>query len=144
MPVSQAPVYVSLPSTTPASGGGGGNGGFTSLLSGGGPAGILALGGFGLGLGLEEVGFGLGRGVWAFPHHDVGSYVNGGGSNGGGVEVGAGNGHGGGGGGGGEEGSVSRSDTWHVDSGEVVGFVGADCFTSLPELAMSTSGNGLK
>ncbi|XP_021752345.1 dof zinc finger protein DOF3.4-like [Chenopodium quinoa] len=125
IPVSQqaTPVYVSLPSTTA---GGGVGGGFTSLLSSGGPGGILALGGFGLGL--DDVGFGLGRGVWAFPHHEVGSYVNG--SNGGGC--------------GGGEGGVSRSDTWHMESGEVVGFVGGECYNSLPELAISTTGNGLK
>uniref|UniRef100_A0A803KSG8 Dof zinc finger protein n=1 Tax=Chenopodium quinoa TaxID=63459 RepID=A0A803KSG8_CHEQI len=58
----------------------------------------------------------------------VGSYVNG--SNGGGC--------------GGGEGGVSRSDTWHMESGEVVGFVGGECYNSLPELAISTTGNGLK
>ncbi|KMT09384.1 hypothetical protein BVRB_6g134740 [Beta vulgaris subsp. vulgaris] len=149
---AQAQLFLSLPSSTHmgGGGGGGGGGGFTSLLSGGGggPAGLLALGGFGLGLGLDDVGFGLGRGVWAFPHHEVGGYVNGGGVNhnhnnneNGVSNAGCG---GGGGGGGGDETGVSRSDTWHMESGEVVGFVGADCFSSLPELAISTSANGLK
>ncbi|KNA25509.1 hypothetical protein SOVF_005840 [Spinacia oleracea] len=143
-PFSQAPVYVSLSSTTAGGGGGGGGGGFTSLLSGGGGGpGLLALGGFGLGLGLDEVGFGLGRGVWAFPHHEIGSYMNG---VNGGCGVGGDNGGGcGGGGGGGEGGGVSRSDTWHMESGEMVGYVGGEYFTSLPDLAaISTSGNGLK
>ncbi|CAO2827961.1 unnamed protein product [Amaranthus hypochondriacus] len=126
---SQSQLFVSLPSI-------GGNGGFTSLLSGGGgpTSGFLALGGFGLGLGLDDVGFGLGRGVWAFPHHDIGPYENCGsvsgdveGGHGGGIQTGG-----------------NRSDTWQMESGEVVGFVGADCFTALPELAISTTGNGLK
>ncbi|XP_057541730.1 dof zinc finger protein DOF3.4 [Amaranthus tricolor] len=127
---TESQLFVSLPSI-------GGNGGFTSLLSGGGggpTSGILALGGFGLGLGLDDVGFELGRGVWAFPHHDVGPYEN----------CGSGNGDVEGGHRGGIQSGGSRSDTWQMESGEVVGFVGADCFTALPELAISTSGNGLK
>ncbi|KAL2906119.1 Dof zinc finger protein DOF5.8 [Bienertia sinuspersici] len=112
-----------------------GGGGFTSLLSGGG----LGLGGFGLGLGLDDIGFGLGRGVWAFPGHEVGPFGSNNNSSGSASNDGAGVGVGGG-----EEGGVSRNDTWHVESGEVVGFVGGDCFTSLPELAISTSGNALK
>ncbi|XLR04049.1 hypothetical protein S83_070247, partial [Arachis hypogaea] len=59
-------------------------GSFTLLLSNTqqGPGGFLALGGFGLGLGpgLEDVGFGMGRGGWAFP-----DMVADGGSIGGGV-----------------------------------------------------------
>ncbi|XP_020970248.1 dof zinc finger protein DOF3.4-like [Arachis ipaensis] len=66
-------------------------GSFTLLLSNTqqGPGGFLALGGFGLGLGpgLEDVGFGMGRGGWAFP-----DMVADGGSIGGGV-AGSGVGH---------------------------------------------------
>lgn len=95
-------------------------GSFTSLLSnsgaGGGP-GFLGLGGFGLGLGhgFEEIGFGNGRGGWAFP----GMVDGGGGVNG-------------------------VGNTWQIDGGDG-GFVGgaADCF-SWPGLAISTPRNGLK
>lgn len=98
-------------------------GSFTSLLNTQGP-GFLALGGFGLGLapGFEEMGFGLGRGIWPFP--GVG---DGGGA---GVAVG------------GNGGATGMGSTWQFESGES-GFVGGDCF-SWPDLAISTPGNGLK
>ncbi|KAL2522854.1 Dof zinc finger protein DOF5.8 [Forsythia ovata] len=93
-------------------------GSFTSLLNTQG-TGLLALGGFGLGIGsgLEDVGYGLGRSVWPFP---------------GVVE------------GGPTSGSIGMvSNTWHLESGEN-GFVsGADCF-NFPDLAISTPGNGMK
>ncbi|KAJ4843271.1 hypothetical protein Tsubulata_009876 [Turnera subulata] len=107
--------------------GGGGAGGacgsFTSLLSTQGP-GFLALGGFGLGIGpgFEDVGFGLGRGVWAFP--GVGD---------GGAGVGGGNG---------AVAAAGLGGSWQFENGEN-GFVGGDCFP-WPELAISTPGNGLK
>ncbi|GFP80946.1 dof zinc finger protein dof5.8 [Phtheirospermum japonicum] len=91
-----------------------GCGSFTSLLNTQG-SGIWALGGFGLGLGtgLEDVGFGLGRGAWPFT---------------GVVEGGPAGGNGGG----------SGHTTWQLENGEG-GFVGGggDCFT-LPDLAIST------
>ncbi|KAJ9669954.1 hypothetical protein PVL29_026491 [Vitis rotundifolia] len=95
-------------------------GSFTSLLNTQGP-GFLALGGFGLGLGpgFEDMGFGLGRGVWPFP--------------------GAGDGGASGGTGGG---TALVGNTWQFESGEG-GFVAGDCF-SWPDLAISTPGNGLK
>lgn len=97
-------------------------GSFTSLLNTQGP-GFLALGGFGLGLGsgFEDMGCGLGRGVWPFP--SVGD-----------VGAGDGGGHGGMSGG--------MGNTWQFESGDN-GFVGGDCF-SWPDLAISTPGNGLK
>lgn len=91
-------------------------GSFTSLLNTQGP-GFLALGGFGFGPGFEEMNFGLGRGIWAFP----------------------GVGDGGGGGNGGASGMVNA---WQFENGES-GFAGGDCF-SWPELAISTPGNGVK
>lgn len=107
-------------------GGGGGSicGGFTSLLNTQGP-GFLALGGFGLGIApvLEDVGFGLGRGMWPFSGMADGA-----------APVGA---HGGGGGG-----ATGMGNTWQFEGGET-GFVGGDCF-SWPDLAISTPGNGLK
>ena len=99
----------------------GGGGSFTSLLSNTqGPAGFLALGGFGLGLGpgLEDVGFGTGRVGWPFPGMADGGSI-GGGVSGSGV-----------------------GNTWQFESGEG-GFVGGDCFP-WPGLAISTPGNGLK
>ncbi|MED6120601.1 hypothetical protein PIB30_022259 [Stylosanthes scabra] len=101
-------------------------GSFSSLLSNAqqGPAGFLALGGFGLGLGpgLEDVGFGMGMGRagWAFP-----GMVADGGSIGGSVG-GSGVGH-----------------TWQFEGGDQGGFVAGDCFP-WPGLAISTPGNGLK
>ncbi|KAK7252857.1 hypothetical protein RIF29_37100 [Crotalaria pallida] len=92
-----------------------GNGGFTSLLNNG----------FGLGLGLEDMGFGLGRVGWAFPGMMMdGGNIGGGGSIG--VGVGVGN-------------------TWQLESGGggESGFVGGDCFP-WPGLAISTPVNGLK
>ncbi|CAI8609205.1 unnamed protein product [Vicia faba] len=98
-------------------------GSFTSLLNNNhNPqnSGFLALGGFGLGLGhgLGDMGFGIGRGEWSFPGMMDGSNM--------GVPVvtsGIGN-------------------SWQLEGGET-GFVGADCF-SWPGLAISTPGNGLK
>ncbi|CAA0832764.1 Dof zinc finger protein DOF5.8 [Striga hermonthica] len=94
-------------------------GSFTSLLSTQG-AGLWALGGlgFGIGPGVEDVGFGLGRSAWPF----LGAAE--GGPNGGGVGSGPG-GH-----------------TWQLESGEgATGFVGGgDCF-ALPDLAISTPGS---
>lgn len=82
-------------------------GSFTSLLNTQGP-GLF-------GFGLEELGFGLGRGVWAF------------------------NGVGDGGAG---SGSLVGN-TWQLESGEG-GFVGGgNCFT-LPDLAISTPGYSMK
>lgn len=100
-------------------------GSFTSLLNNSGPAGFLALGGFGLGLGggFEEMGFGIGKGVWPFAT-EVGY-------------VGAANGGGSGNGGGGVIGNA-----WQIESGDG-GFGGGDCF-AWPDLAISTPGNGLK
>ncbi|OIW10970.1 hypothetical protein TanjilG_22777 [Lupinus angustifolius] len=85
-----------------------GSGGFTSLLNNG--------------LGLEDVGFGMGRVGWAFPGMVDGGCI------GGGVAV-AGSGVG---------------NTWQqFESGGEDGFVSGDCFT-WPGLAISTPGYGLK
>ncbi|KAL1077564.1 hypothetical protein V6Z11_D10G104000 [Gossypium hirsutum] len=95
--------------------------GFASLLNPQGP-GFLALSGFGLGIvpPLEDVGFGLGRGMWPF---SMGDGAVGGGGNGG-AATGMGN-------------------PWQFEGAEA-GPVGAgDCF-SWPELAISTPGNWLK
>ncbi|KAJ6997302.1 hypothetical protein NC653_013773 [Populus alba x Populus x berolinensis] len=89
------------------------------------PAGILALGrfGHGLGHGLEDVGCGLGRGLWSFPViGDGGAGVGGHG----GVPVTAG-----------------LDNTWQFGSAGENSFVGGDCF-SWPELAISTPANGFK
>ena len=105
--------------------GGGLGGSFTSLLNTQGPAGFLALNGFGLGIGpgIEDVNFALGRGLWPFPGMgDVGASV--GGNGGAAVAAGLGN-------------------TWQFENGQENGFVGGDCF-SWPDLAISTPGNGLK
>ncbi|KAL8038434.1 hypothetical protein ABFX02_11G106500 [Erythranthe guttata] len=98
-------------------------GSFTSLLNsnhGGGGGGILALGGFGLGL--DDVGFGLGRAAAAWPFPGV---VEGrpGGGNGGGSSVG---GH-----------------TWQMENGQGGFMGGGDCF-AFPDLAISTPGRILK
>ncbi|XP_047963160.1 dof zinc finger protein DOF3.4-like [Salvia hispanica] len=86
-------------------------GSFTSLLNTQG-AGLWALGGFGLGHGFEEVGFGLGRAVWPFP-----GVVEGGPAGGG---------------------STVAGNTWQIESGES-GYSNADYF-ALPDLAISTPG----
>ncbi|XVF59508.1 hypothetical protein PTKIN_Ptkin07bG0281500 [Pterospermum kingtungense] len=108
--------------------GGGGSicGGFTSLLNTHQGPGFLALSGFGLGIApaLEDVGFGLGRGMWPFS----------GMGDGGAASVGGGNGGGGG--------ATGMGNTWQFEGGEP-GFAGGDCF-SWPDLAISTPGNGLK
>ncbi|CAN0864342.1 Dof zinc finger protein DOF3.4 [Linum grandiflorum] len=100
-------------------------GNFTSLLSNHGPG----FAGNAFGSGYEDVGFGLGRGIWPFQ----------------GVEQHGGGGFGGGGGGGGD------NNAWQFDNGGngfgvgggggAVG--GSDCL-SWPDLAISTLGNGLK
>ncbi|KAE8723351.1 Dof zinc finger protein DOF3.1 [Hibiscus syriacus] len=80
----------------------GGGGSFTSLLNTQGPA-FLALGGFGLGIApaLEDVGFGLGRGMWGSSGMgDVAAAV-----------------------GGGAAGSMGMANTWQFEGGET-GFVG--------------------
>ncbi|KAK9678587.1 hypothetical protein RND81_11G221500 [Saponaria officinalis] len=90
----------------------GGAGGFTSLLS---------LGGFGLGLGLDEVryGYGLGSSNWILPETGFVSGNCGGGDDGG--------------------------PTWHVEGGVGGGGEGGgDYFSTLPELAISTPSNVLK
>lgn len=101
----------------------GGNicGTFTSLLNTQGHAGLLALGGFGMGIGpgFEDVGFGLGRTIWPFSSVGDGAGGVGGGS--------------------------VNGNAWPLESGEGGGFVGGggDCF-SLPDLAISTPGNAMK
>ncbi|GFS29965.1 Dof-type zinc finger DNA-binding family protein [Actinidia rufa] len=89
-------------------------GSFTSLLSTQAP-GFLALGGLGLGLGPGFEDVGFGLGRAAWAFPGVGD--------GGGVSMGG--------------------NTWQVESGEA-GFGGGDCCFSLPDLAISTPGNGLK
>ncbi|XP_061352530.1 dof zinc finger protein DOF3.4-like [Gastrolobium bilobum] len=91
-------------------------GSFTSLLNNTQGSGFLTVGGFGLGL--EEMGFGIGRAGWVLP-----GMMNGANIGGGVVASGAGN-------------------TWQFEGGEG-GFVGGDCF-SWPGLAISTPGNVLK
>ncbi|KAK8474006.1 hypothetical protein V6N13_024210 [Hibiscus sabdariffa] len=93
--------------------------GYASLLNNPQGAGYLALGGFGLGIGpaLEDIGFGLGRGMWAF------SMGDGGGANGG-AATGMGN-------------------PWQFEGGEA-GHGGGGGGFSWPELAISTTGNLLK
>ncbi|KAB2094648.1 hypothetical protein ERO13_A02G160400v2 [Gossypium hirsutum] len=100
-------------------------GSFTSLLNTQGP-GFLALGGFGLGIApsLDDVGFGLGRGMWPLPCVGDGGAAGGGGGRGnGGAATGMGN-------------------AWQFEGAET-GFVGGDCF-SWPDLAISTPANGVK
>ncbi|XP_073311177.1 dof zinc finger protein DOF3.4-like [Primulina huaijiensis] len=72
-------------------------GSYTSLLNTQGTSGLLALGGFGLGL--DEVGFGLGRAVWPFP-----APTNGGGT------------------------ANLSEHTWQLENGES-GYGGGDCFS---------------
>ncbi|XP_004232067.1 dof zinc finger protein DOF3.4 [Solanum lycopersicum] len=98
-------------------------GSFTSLLSSAqGPGGLLALGGFGLGV--EDMGFGLGRPIWPFPgvSHNTSVDNN---SNGAGASM--------------------YGSTWQLASGGEGGFVGAggEIF-NFPDLAISTHGNGMK
>ncbi|KAF8015541.1 hypothetical protein BT93_H1154 [Corymbia citriodora subsp. variegata] len=110
-------------------------GSFTSLLNAHGPPSFLALGGFGLGLGpggLDEMAFGLGRGVW--PFQGVGDGVGAGvGSNGGPAGIG---------------------NAWQFEGSEesslvaaaaaaAAGGAGDSCF-SWPGLAISTAWSGLK
>ncbi|XP_030529609.2 dof zinc finger protein DOF3.4-like [Rhodamnia argentea] len=109
-------------------------GSFTSLLNAHGPPGLLALGGFGLGLGpggLDDMAFGVGRGVW--PFQGVGDGVGAGvGSNGGAAGIG---------------------NAWQFETSEEGGLVGSaggggggggdSCF-SWPGLAISTAWSGLK
>ncbi|XP_016439350.1 dof zinc finger protein DOF3.4-like [Nicotiana tabacum] len=102
-------------------------GSFTSLLSNTqGPHGLLALSGFGLGVGpaIEDMGFGLGRPIWPFPGVVSHTSVDHNNSNGAGASM--------------------LGNTWQLASGEG-GFVGAggDCF-NFPDLAISTHGNGMK
>ncbi|XP_043713664.1 dof zinc finger protein DOF3.4-like [Telopea speciosissima] len=129
-PISTIPVSVSLPGSAdhpdlsfPLCGdlnlepNVSGTGTFTSLLNSQG-SGLLTMGGFSLGLGsgFDDLGCGLGRGVWPFT--DVG-------------EAGT-MGSGGGGG-----------NAWQLGSGGEAVFADGDCF-SWPELAISTPGQGLK
>ncbi|KAL6553125.1 hypothetical protein OROGR_006967 [Orobanche gracilis] len=88
-----------------------GRGSFTSLLNTQG-TGLCALGGFGLGIGtgLDDLGFGLGRGVWPFSGVADGGPIGG---------------------------SAMAGHTWHLENGEGVSFGGADSF-ALPDLAIST------
>ncbi|KAK8716699.1 hypothetical protein V6N13_044003 [Hibiscus sabdariffa] len=101
-------------------------GSFTSLLNTQGP-GFLALGGFGLGIAptLEDVGFGLGRGMLPFPGVGDGAASAVGGR--GNANVGA---------------ATGMGNAWQFEGGES-GFVGGDYF-SWPDLAISTPGNGVK
>lgn len=98
------------------------SGSFTSLLNSTPGTGLLALGGFGVGLGngLDEVGFGLGRAVWPFTGVAEGGPTH---VNGGGTSVG---GH-----------------TWQLESGDGGLVGGGDCF-AFPDLAISTPGSVLK
>ncbi|XP_051140491.1 dof zinc finger protein DOF3.4 [Andrographis paniculata] len=98
-------------------------GSFTNLLSNQGTS-LLALGGlgFGLGPGLDDMGFGLGRAFCPIP----GVAENGG-------DAGAGN----------VMGSGMVGHTWQFENGEAGLVAGGDCFT-LPDLAISTPGNFMK
>ncbi|KAL0430315.1 UNVERIFIED_CONTAM: Dof zinc finger protein DOF3.4 [Sesamum radiatum] len=93
------------------------SGSFTSLLNSSQGSGLLALGGFGLGLGLDEVGFGLGRAVWPFA-----GVVEGGPTSGSGGVAGQ---------------------TWQLENGEGGFMGGGDCF-AWPDLAISTPGSVMK
>lgn len=100
-----------------------GLGSFTSLLASTtqGP-GFLGLGGFGLGFGngFEDLGIGHGRAFWPFPAgSDSGAGTNGGGTN------------------------IGHSWQYEIGESGYVGGGGGD-FCSWPDMAISTSGNGLK
>ncbi|MBA0743357.1 hypothetical protein Gogos_006042 [Gossypium gossypioides] len=127
LPISANQGSFGIGGESKGNGGGNGNicGSFTSLLNTQGP-GFLALGGFGLGIApaLEDVGFGRGRGIWAFSGMGDGAAVVG--ANGGGAAA-----------------ATGMGNPWQFEGGET-GFVdGGDCF-SWPELAISTLGNGFK
>ncbi|KAE8693305.1 Dof zinc finger protein DOF5.3 [Hibiscus syriacus] len=98
-------------------------GSFTSLLNTQG-SGFLALGGFGLGIAptLEDVGFGLGRGMWPFPGVGDGAAAA---AIGGRGNVGA---------------ATEIGNIWQFEGAEPSS-VGGDCF-SWPDHAISTPGNG--
>nr|GMC59554.1 uncharacterized protein LOC109180318 [Ipomoea batatas] len=87
---------------------------FTSLLNTQGP-GLLALGGFGLGPTIDDMGYGFSRAVWPFP----------------GVPEAAANGG---------TAAVLSGGPWQLSTGENA-FVNGDCF-GLPDLAISTQGTG--
>nr|GMC67439.1 uncharacterized protein LOC109180318 [Ipomoea batatas] len=89
-------------------------GSFTSLLNTQGP-GLLALGGFGLGPTIDDMGYGFSRAVWPFP----------------GVPEAAANGG---------TAAVLSGGPWQLSTGENA-FVNGDCF-GLPDLAISTQGTG--
>ncbi|KAE8715708.1 Dof zinc finger protein PBF [Hibiscus syriacus] len=101
-------------------------GSFTSLLNTQGP-GFLALGGFGHGISptLEDIGFGLGRGMWPFT--GVGDGTAAASVVGGRGNVGA---------------AMGMGNIWQFEGGEP-GSVGGDCF-SWPDIAISTPGNTAK
>lgn len=96
-------------------------GSFTSLLMNNAQGnGLLALGGFGIGL--DDVGFGLGRAaVWPFQEVVEGRPTGGGGGA-----------------------SIVGGNTWQMENGDG-GFVGGggDCF-AFPDLAISTPASVLK
>ncbi|XP_044469447.1 dof zinc finger protein DOF3.4 [Mangifera indica] len=132
--LSSTPIFLPFGGNSPQFCGGdvkGSAGSFTSLLNTQAP-GFLALGGFGLGLGsgiVGDVGFGgLGRSVWGFAGEGegaTGATANIGTGTGAGAATGVGN-------------------TWQFENGEnTSGFPAADCF-AWPDLAISTTGNGLK
>ncbi|KAF8022921.1 hypothetical protein BT93_F0436 [Corymbia citriodora subsp. variegata] len=105
---------------------GSGHPAYASLLGSQGGQGFLALGGLGLGAGMDGLGFGFGRAVW--PYSEVG-FVDGGGMYGGG--------------GGGGPVAAAGGNSWQMGSGESGGLVDGDGF-AWPELAISMPGQGLK
>ncbi|XP_030545366.1 dof zinc finger protein DOF1.6-like [Rhodamnia argentea] len=102
---------------------GSGHLGFASLLGSQGGQGFLALGGLGLGTGLDGLGFGFGRAVWPFSEA---GFVDGGGAYGGGGPV-----------------AAAGGSAWQMGSGESGVLVDGDGF-AWPELAISMPGQGLK
>ncbi|KAI3439689.1 Dof-type domain-containing protein [Psidium guajava] len=102
---------------------GSGHLGFSSMLASQGSQGYLALGGLGLGTGLDGLGFGFGRAAW--PFSEVG-FVDGGGVYGGGGPV-----------------AAAGGNEWQMGSGESGGLADGDGF-AWPELAISMPGQGLK